>query len=290
MQGTHTPSGEPLPERSTTGSAEERLECGEVLFYPSAPFPLPEGADRAFLLAQQIGGRAHKNICYNPASGETTGFVWRSAEQAQRLQTVLATFSRAAAAWLAAALPRYRGACELDRASFRPEEEATRRLRLNARNDLLHVDSFPNRPARGRRILRLFANINPTEPRIWATSEPLPLLLSRYGKRIERKGTGFWQQLGVGVLGLFRPPQERHCNTDLFMLRLHDYLKRNTRFQQSGPRRLWKFPPGSAWLAMTDGCCHAELRGRFALEHSFFIAPRALVRPELAPAALIRAA
>ena len=44
-----------------------------------------------------------------------------------------------------------------DRGSYRPEEEATRRLRLTARNDLIHVDAFPNRPTQGYRILRVFA-------------------------------------------------------------------------------------------------------------------------------------
>ena len=57
--------------------------------------------------------------------------------------------------------------------------------------------------------------------------------------------------------------------------------------QLRGPRRLWKFPPGTAWLAMTDGCCHADLRGRCLLEHSFFVAPGVLALPELAPARLI---
>ena len=32
----------------------------------------------------------------------------------------------------------------------------------------------------------------------------------------------------------------------------------------------------AVWLAMTDACTYAVLRGRFALEHSFFITPRVL--------------
>ena len=264
-------------------SAEERLERGEVLFHPVAPFPLPDSPDRAFLLEQHLGGRAHKNISYNPQTGKAAGFAWRSDEQAERLRSILASFSQAVTAWLTEALPHYRGGCEPDRASFRSEEEATRRLRPNARNDLLHIDAFPNRPARDRRILRIFANINPAEPRVWATSEPLPRLLSRYRGRIERGRGGFLQQLGGGVRDLLRPPHERRSSTDVFMLRLHDYLKRSTNFQQTGPRRLWKFPPGSVWLAMTDGCCHAELRGRFALEQSFFIAPQVLEAPGPGP-------
>jgi hypothetical protein len=288
MSDAHIPSVSPGAPDDL--SAEERLERGEILFWPVAPFALPAGDDRAFLFEQNLAGVGRKHISHNPHTGETTGFAWRSAEEAERLKTVLSTFSRTVSAWLADVLPRYRGGCEADRASFRPEEEATRRLRLNARNDLLHVDAFPTRPARGRRILRVYANIHPTDPRIWATAEPLPQLLSRYRPQLDRSRAGWIQALGAGVRSLLRPAHERHLPADVYMLRLHDTLKRDLRFQSKGARRLWRFPPGSAWLAMTDGCTHAELRGRFALEHSFFISPHVLACPELAPAALFGAA
>jgi hypothetical protein len=71
------------------------------------------------------------------------------------------------------------------------------------------------------------------------------------------------------------------------MLRFHDFLKANDDFQERGPKRLWTFPPGSAWLAITDTCSHAVLRGRYALEHSYFIAPSALALPDESPAALL---
>ena len=91
--------------------------------------------------------------------------------------------------------------------SFRPVEEATRRLRLTARNDLLHVDAFPSRPTQGWRILRVFANVNSSEPRVWVTSDPFPKLLERYGAEVglpvrERPWASL---LGGGMLGLFRP-------------------------------------------------------------------------------------
>jgi hypothetical protein len=288
MAGAHIPSGEQGP--SDGRSAEERLERGEILYWSIAPFVVPEGDDHVFLLQQRLAGLSHKNISHNPQTGETTGFAWHSAEQAERLRTVLVGFSHTVIDWLAEILPRYRGGCEPDRATFRPEEEAIRRVRLNARNDLLHVDAFPTRPARGRRILRVFANIHPTDPRIWATSEPLPQLLSRYSDRLRRTRIGWMQKLGAGMRSLLRPTHERYSPADVFMLRLHDTLKRDLRFQLKQTRRLWRFPPGSAWLAMTDGCTYAELRGQFALEHSFFVAPRVLACPELAPAALIGAA
>src|SRR5205807_3032520 len=97
---------------------------------------------------------------------------------------MLADFSRTATAWLSSVLPRYARSWRLDQVSFRPVEEATRKLRQKARNDLIHVDAFPSRPTNGHRILRLFVNVNPTESRIWATSEPFGKLLERFGAQV----------------------------------------------------------------------------------------------------------
>jgi hypothetical protein len=274
----------------SAGSPEERLERGEVVYYPTAPFPLPTGADHAFLLETQLSGLAHKNVSFDPETGKVGGCVPRAPEQAKRLRELFAAFSRTTTSWLARTLPRYVPGWRLDRISFRPEEEATRRLRQTARNDLLHVDAFPGRPSQGRRILRVFANVNPTEPRIWVTSDPFAKLLDRYGEAAGlpgRNGPGLMEQLREGVLGLFRPGQGRRSAYDAFMLRFHDHLKMSEVFQERGPKRLWTFPPGSAWLAMTDTCSHSVLRGRYALEHSYFIAPQALALPDESPPALL---
>src|SRR5262245_5556738 len=118
---------------------EERLERGEVIYYNTCPFPLPEGDDHHFLLQQRLASRAHKNISYSPGTGKAAGFRKESAAQAERLRVLLASFSQAATSWLARTLPRYASAWRLDQVSFRPEEEATRVLRQKARNDLLHV-------------------------------------------------------------------------------------------------------------------------------------------------------
>ena len=37
---------------------------------------------------------------------------------------------------------------------------------------LLHIDAFPSRPMRGRRILRFFANVAPNSPRHWHVGQP----------------------------------------------------------------------------------------------------------------------
>jgi hypothetical protein len=269
---------------------DERLERGEVLYFPACPFPLPE-EDRRFLLSQRMGGRAHKNIGYDPATGKVSGFSRRSPEQVHCLGDVLAAFSKTATAWLAAFLPRYAAGWQLDRVSFRPEEEATRKLRLTARNDLLHVDAFPSRPSHGARILRLFVNVNPVAPRVWITSDTFPKLLARYAARIGLPGRarGLLGRLGRGVLGLLGLRRRRSAY-DAFMLRLHNAMKADADFQRECAKREWHFPPGSLWLALTDTASHAVLRGRYALEHSYFLSPRTLALPEESPPALLQRA
>jgi hypothetical protein len=275
-----------LPEGD--GALEARLERGEVLFYPACPFAVPTGDDHAFLLRQRLA-RLAKNISYNPAKGRAAGFVRGTPCDDERLRALFYAFSESVTAWVDRTLPRYRQGRRLDQVSFRPEEEATRRLRQTARNDLIHVDAFPSRPARDHRILRVFVNVNPTEARIWVTSDPFGKLLVRYGEQVGLPGrypAGWLGQVG-GILRAFRPAARRRTDCDAFMLRFHDFLKANDDFQERGPKRLWTFPPGSAWVAITDTCSHAVLRGRYALEHSYFIAPSAQVLPDESPAALL---
>jgi 3-deoxy-D-manno-oct-2-ulosonic acid (Kdo) hydroxylase len=276
-----------------TNSMEERLERGDVVFFPKCPFPLPEGEDRTFLLEQQLAGRVHKNIGYDPRTGKASGFQRRDAVQAERLRSLLADFSRTTTEWVTRTLPSYSRNWQLDRVSFRPEEEATRRLRLTARNDLLHIDAFPSRPTNGWRILRVFANVNLTEPRIWITSDPFAKLLERFGLQVGLPGRHpgtLTRRLRQSVVKLFRPKRPARSDYDDFMLRFHNFLKANEEFQERCRKRFWKFPPGSAWLVITDTASHAALRGRFALEHSYFLSPGTLALPEESPPALLERA
>lgn len=271
-------------------SLEERLEQGELIYFPECPFALPLGEDRAFLLTQQLRSLTHKNISYDPTQNRVKGFVRTSPEQEPRLTALLAAFSQAVSNWLLATLPRYHGGCQRDRASFRPEEEATRRLRHSARNDLLHIDAFPSRPAQGRRILRIWTNLHPSEPRVWVTSELISRVVERYGPRLGlplAERTTWLDHLGQSLLSLLKPGRLRRSRYDCFMLRMHDALKKNDDFQERSPRRLWVFPPGSTWMLFTDARTHAELRGQFALEHSFFIDPAVLVCPDCSPVTLL---
>jgi hypothetical protein len=71
------------------------------------------------------------------------------------------------------------------------------------------------------------------------------------------------------------------------MLRLHHFLKQDLAFQSLAARRVINFPPLTTWLLFSDGLAHAHLRGRFVLEHSFFVEHNCLQVPSESPIAIL---
>lgn len=269
-------------------SLAERLERGEVIFYPACPFPLPGGDDLEFLLRQQVRWGS-KNIMYEPSTERFRGLKRHSSEQSNRVQRLLARFSQGVMQWLDGVLPEYAATWRPDQVTFRPVEESTRKLSETARNDLLHVDAFPRRPTNGWRILRVFANINPTQPRVWATAETFPQLMQRYGDHLTlpRQDLPGIKTAFKRLSGLLHSKRTDIPLYDQLMAQFHHFLKLNRDFQERSLKRYWEFPPGSAWMVFTDVATHAALKGRYALEHSFYISPKKLVIPDQSPAAIL---
>lgn len=261
----------------------EQLEAGRILFFRNLPFAFPV-EDRDFLLGQKWSAqRLHKNVSYRPVEDVLRGF----SENTGRLQAILRNYSAQVIDFLRNFLVPYAAMWVLDLASFRPFEEEGRELPLHKRNDLLHVDAFPSRPTRGGRILRVFTNLNPNQPRVWQTTKDFSWLALHYAgaaglERIASSGSGLArirQRMGRW-LGL---RQFRRTAYDRFMLRFHDYLKENSDFQTTCPKIRLEFPPLSTWLVLTDGVAHAVLSGQYALEQTLLIPQDALVAPQHAP-------
>jgi hypothetical protein len=268
------------------------LEEGHILFFPKTPFDLPEN-ERAFLLAQcQVDDHYNnKNIAYRLNEDEVTGFIKRSDVDVEKLRCIMRAYSQQVTQVLASLLSPYVSSWRVDYASFRPQEEEGRNLRLLARNDLLHVDAFPMRPTGGDRILRVFTNINPVKARHWITSDSADVLIKRFsgspGLPLPKPvGESVWPQIRRSVARMARSvglPVVLRSPYDEFMLRLHDYLKRNSEFQTTCAKERLDFPPGSTWTVFTDFVSHAALSGQYALEQTFIIARESLVLPEKAP-------
>jgi hypothetical protein len=268
----------------------ERLEEGAILFFPQSPFVLSE-ADRNFLLGvRQAGASYYKNISYRPAEDRVKGFD-RGRTDAGTLRRILREYSQRVIESASRLLAPYAGRWRIDFASFRPFEEHGRQLSQIARNDLLHVDAFPTRPTNGGRILRVFTNLNRTQPRIWITSDPMEVLAPELARSagLERfipRRPWNWKKLQRVIVRWGRRaglPVRDRSPYDAFMHHFHDFLKLNRAFQEECPKYRWEFPPGSSWIVFTDTVPHAVLSGQFAFEQTFIVPCDALLQPDKAP-------
>jgi hypothetical protein len=282
------------PGWTSPGDAESRarrccdlLEDGRILKFDGVPFAFSQ-TDRDFLLSQrQSGSRLHKNVSYRPKQNVLRGAAGDS-EEVARLRDVMRRYSESVTEFIRHLLVPYSDHFQLDYASFRPEQEQGRDLSVHKRNDLLHFDAFPTRPMWGRRILRCFTNINPSEVRVWNTTDGFPALAEKFAasaglSAIAAQGSPRAHpliRLAKKALGL---KAVDHSAYDRFMLRFHDYLKENTAFQQSCQKIRIEFSPGSTWLCYTDSVPHSVLSGQYALEQTFIIPLQAMTTPHKAP-------
>lgn len=267
-----------------------QLEAGGILYFPETPVPIRH-EDIAFLLGQQqTDSSLHKNIAYKPNVDKLSGVDTKTADAAAvaRLQSIMRQYSKSVVAFLTEFLSPYQGKWELDYASFRPQEEQGRDLPLRKRNDLLHTDAFPTRPTHGARILRFFNNIHPSRTRDWVVGDPFATIVRQFtpaeiapspdsGLGRVAKGLGRAVGLGAALPSIKRSPY------DDFMMRFHNFLKENERFQAECAKYAWQFPAGSSWMVYTDTVPHAVLAGQYALEQTLLVKPQALVAPETSP-------
>jgi len=273
-------------DRPLSAEYYQQLESGNVLFFPKTPFEFAK-QDIDFLLNQrQQDASYHKNIAYKPNQDKVTGVA--SSEQREQLRSIMSKYCKTVTALLTTVLPKYAEKWDLDYTSFRPQEEEGRKLSLHSRNDLLHVDAFPGRPTNGNRILRFFTNINPTQVRVWQTSDSFDVLAYEFAMEAGLMKIAKWikspmRKAAMSVAKTVGLPTGKRAPYDQFMLRFHDFLKENTRFQQNCPKLRTEFPPGCCWLVFTDMVSHSVLSGQYALEQTFIVARESMNDTEKAP-------
>ncbi len=267
-----------------------RLEAGDILYFPQTPVPL-SAEDTAFLLGQQqTDSSLHKNIAYKPRVDKLSGYDAKTAspEAVEKLHAIMRRYSQSVVAFLTGFLAPYQSKWTLDYASFRPQEEQGRDLPQRRRNDLLHTDAFPTRPTHGARILRFFNNIHPERTRDWVVSDPFAETVRQFAPQqirpqpdsaLARLGKSAGKALGLGAA----IPSIKRSPYDDFMMRFHNFLKENPRWQAECPKYPFQFPAGSSWMVYTDTVPHAVLAGQYALEQTFLVSPQAMVKPEVSP-------
>jgi hypothetical protein len=263
------------PAAVTDASFAQRLETEGLVILPGRPFAL--AAHEADLLDPALSDGRAKNISLGP--GGVRGA--RPDEVAQaRLAALLGRYRDWARATLCDLAPAYAEGIESGRTSLR-----TRRVEADApasrRKDdrRLHVDAFASQPTGGRRILRVFTNIDPAgEARLWRVGEPFEAHARRFVRGARRLLPG--EPSLLRALGVTRA---RRTAYDQLMLQIHDRSKLDDAYQRSAPARDVAFEAGASWIVFTDSVVHAAVGGRFALEQTFYLPPAALMAPEASP-------
>lgn len=249
------------------------LESGAVLYFPHLAFQLADD-EKPFLDARVADGKA-KNISLDHTSGQMQASSLHG-ESATRLAAMIERFGSQAAALIHDLLP-YRNV-ERARTSYRPVQVKGRSYSKISDDRLLHIDAFPSRPMRGRRILRFFANVAPSSPRDWHVGQPFEefarQFLPRVGPHVPGK-SWLYEKLGV--------TRGRRSLYDELMLSLHNAGKLDSDFQKNSPHQAVSFPPGCCWLVFTDQVLHAALGGEFALEQTFHLDVDQMRDPARAP-------
>jgi hypothetical protein len=255
--------------------AGEALESGQIVFLPSLRFDLDE-AERRLLDPAVSDGRT-KNISFDPTSGVARGTSLSGAER-ERLERLMARYHAATRSLLESLFPAYAAHLTSGRTSFRPVRIDDRPTSWRKDDRRLHVDAFPSQPLQGRRILRVFSNVNPEgEPRVWTMGEPFAAVARLAPRRARLLPGAAWAMERLGVT------KGRRTAYDDLMLRLHDGMKRDERYQTQARSGTFAFPAATSWIVYTDLVSHAAISGQHTLEQTFYLPVIAMREPERSP-------
>ena len=263
------------PDREAAVEATQALEAGDVVLLPELGFAVESGEASFFTPAILDNS---KNASFDPASGRLGGTTAKGRD-AETLRRFIQRFSESAAALVNRVLPRYRDHLTRGRASFRPAEIAGRATTWRKDDTRLHVDSFPATPSGGRRILRVFSNVNPEgRARAWRIGGEFETVARRFAPelRLPLPGTGH-------VLSLLRVTKTRRSPYDALMLQLHDRMKADEDFQTRSPQTAIDFPAGSTWIVFTDQVSHAAMAGQYQLEQTFLVPVQTMLDEQRSP-------
>ena len=254
------------------------LERDGVLILDTDPFRLTD-ADFDLINRQASDGRS-KNWSFNPHTGDLDGVVG-GGEGITGLRAIMSRYVAWSQHLIGDFFPAYLDNIELGRTSLRTrsvQEEPPLSRRKDDRS--LHLDAFTSQPVAGRRILRVFSNIDPTGAgREWAIADGgFQDFAERFRHRTRRLLPG-----EARILEGLSLTKCRRTDYDQIMLGMHDAAKRDRGYQASAPRRFVSFPGGATWLAFTDQTPHAAVSGQCALEQTFYVPVEQLADPAASP-------
>ena len=261
--------------------ALETLEGGGVLYFPQLGFDLQD-EEKRFLSPSWSDGKS-KNIYLRGKERNLRGFAG-SEDDALALAALIERYASNAGQLLNGLFPAYAGSMDMSNTSLRPVEAAGRTQSWRHDDSRLHTDAFPSKPTHGRRILRVFCNINPVgKPRQWRVGEPFADMARRFLPRLPPYRP--WMARAMYALGITK---SRRSEYDHIMLHLHDAQKADAFYQKNAPQVAMPFPPGSTWICFSDQVLHAVMGGQYLLEQTLHLPVAALIDPNHSPLGVLQ--
>ncbi len=266
-------------ERAPTRGVEGVIEHGGILCFPNLNFELT--ADERRLLDPAVADGKTKNISLRGPNDEVRG---AAAAHADALRRMIQRYRAQATSLAERLFPHYRGHLRPGNPSYRPVGIEGRETSWRKDDTRLHVDAFPSNPMHGRRLLRVFHNLNPHgQARHWRVGEPFEDFARRFVPAIPRPLPG-----SAALLQALHITKSRRSAYDHYMLQLHDRVKADAAYQRDAPQRAVDFVPGTTWVVYSDQVLHAAMGGQFMMEQTFYLEPGDLQTPASAPLAVLQ--
>ncbi|QYY31824.1 MULTISPECIES: Kdo hydroxylase family protein [Cupriavidus] len=269
----------PEVDGATKADLRRQLEQGAVLYFPDLHFRFEPGEER-FLDSRYSDGKS-KNI--NLRAGDTAVRGAQGSEQDRAdLYRLIRRYADFSEKLVLSLFPEYAPYMTRAGTSLRPSQIAGRAVSWRKDDTRLHVDSFPSNPLLGKRLLRVFHNIDPEAPRVWRVGEPF----ADFAQRFVPKTHGMWPGQAA-LMKLLHITKRTRSEYDHRMLQLHDLAKADLDYQASVPQQEFHFPPGSTWIVFSDQLLHAAMRGRAMMEQTIYLDPKAISDHTHSPEAVL---
>lgn len=259
------------PISSTTQlQAYEALENGKIIFLSQISFAIPD--NERHLLTENYSIKKAKNISYDPHT-KLLGGVKANLVDSELLKSFCSRYANHAKKLVINLFPEYASALQIGRTSYRPIEILGRKADSYKKDDTrLHVDAFAATPVHGKRLLRVFTNINPhNQARVWRVGEPFPQVAARFYPKVPSYSLAI-----AKMLQTWKITKELRSHYDHIMLHIHDMMKKDLKYQASIPFNIICLPPNSTWIVYTDQVSHAALMGQYVLEQTFYLPAHAM--------------
>ncbi len=256
------------------------LELGKVIYLPRLAFKF-EANEQRFLDPRWLSG-THKSLSYEPVRAAATGGVrgaQGSLKELQALAALIERFQKNALTLIQQLFPQYAAHLRTAPTSLRPGNVEDHKLSWRKDDTLLHVDSFPSRPNRGERILRVFTNVNPGRvPRVWKVGDLFDDTAREFSAHVKPALPG-----SATLLRALRITKSKRSDYDHIMLGMHDAMKLDAAYQSRASHLTFGFPPGATWVCFSDQTAHAALSGQHMMEQTLHLPIDAQYFPERAP-------